>query len=609
MLKFFRRYNKAILMVGGSILMVIFLLPTTTSQLGGDGMSTAVAYADGQKVTVRDLQDAVRELQMLEAMNPGLVNGLGIGRNPEHWFLLVHEARRAGLIGGPKEARKDLPENVLDMLRASASETHVDQMLVNLRGVLRLISNSSVASVFSSRESVALGHKMLDTATLDIVLVSASKIGDSLPPPDEATLAAHFDKYRDTDPTAPESNGMGYRRPDAVQVEWLSIDRASIEAAFVPDPIEVNKYWRQNQTKFTGDFTTVKPQVETEYEKTQVDQALARMGDVLKRELFKSTAGLPADGNYKTLPADWAAKMPKLQVLAAQADAELRKQFPSLLQGPAYNANDGTWRSGSDLSRLPGVGFCFLDQGNGSRVMFSQLALMGRELAGPPLAGIQDNVVFGPLKDFRGSYFYVRVLASRKAGPPASIDEVRDAVARDVRTGQGLEKLKSEADQYRERAVADGMDQLAASLGGTVRAGVEVTGRMVRATAGSQSPDPSLDSPEVRDAIMALATKLDPKADAATIDAAARTVAVHSAKARGLVIAQVNRFRPMTTELFHASAPAISEFASREFDAESIIKAFSFERLRERHAYQVVDAKEKEESPETADKDAAPAGG
>lgn len=242
--------------------------------------------------------------------------------------------------------------------------------------------------------------------------------------------------------------------------------------------------------------------------------------------------------------------------------------------------------------------------------MFSQLALMGRELDGPPLAGIQENVVFGPLKDFRGSYYYFRVLASRKAGPPSGLDEVRDAAIRAVRTEQGLEKLKAETEQYRERAVADGMDALATSLGGTVRAGVEVTGQMVRATAGGQQPDPALDSPEVRDAIMGIATKLDPKADAATLDAAGRTVAIHSAKARGLVIAQVTRFRPMTSEVFHLSAAAINGFASRELDAASVIQSFSFDRLRERHAYKVVDAPDEEDAAsETAETEAAPAGG
>ncbi|MBL8745445.1 MAG: hypothetical protein JNK58_03720 [Phycisphaerae bacterium] len=609
MLKFLRRHNKIILMVGGSILMVLFLLPSTTRQLGQSGLSRAIAYVDGQKVTMSDLQEAVRELQMLEAINPGLVRGLGVERNPEHWLLLVHEARRAGMIGGPKDARKDLPANVIDMLRASASESRIDQMLANLRGVLRLISASSTASLFSSRESIALGHRMLDTASINVVVIPASKIGESLPPPTEADLAAHFEKYRDTDPTLPESLGVGYRRPDAVQIEWLSIDRSVIEASFTPDPIEVNKYWRQNQAKFTGEFAAVKAQVEIEYKKAQIDQALARVTDVIKRDLFKSTAGLPTDGAYKTLPPDWTSKMPPMSELSALADAELRKQFPSLSQGPTVVANDGTWRTGTDLSRLPNIGFAFIEQGNGSRLMFSQLALMTRELGGPPLAGVQDNIVFGPLKDFRGSYHYFRVLASRKAGPPASLDEVRDAVVRDVRASQALEKLKGEIEPYRERVIADGLDALAASLGTVVRSGVEVTGQMVRSTVGSQVPDATLDSPEVRDAVMNLARTLDPTIDAATLDPASRTVVVHSPKARGLVAAQITRFRPMSVELFHNSASEIADFASREFQAEGIVKAFSFDRLKQRHDYKVVDASEKKKKENTEAETPAPAAG
>jgi hypothetical protein len=609
MLKFLRRYNKAILMVGGSILMVLFLLPSTTNQIGQNMMNKAVAYADGRKVTVLDMQEAVREIEVLERLNPGLLQGLGVGRRPEHWYLLVHEARQAGLIGGPKEARKDLPQDMLDMMRASASESQMDRLLANVRGVLRLVSSSSAGSLYSSREAVLLGQKMFDTASVNIVVVPAGKIGESLPVPDEARLVEHFEKYKDTDPLS-DPMGIGYRRADAVQVEWLSIDRASIEAAFVPDPIEVNKYWRQNQAKFTGEFTAVKAQVEQEYERTQVDLALSRVADVLKRELFRSTSALPADGAYKALPADWSQKMPKLADLSALADAEMRKQFPSLTQGPTVTANDGVWRTGSDLSRLPAVGFSFLQQGNGGRLMFSQLALTMRELVGPSLFAVQENMVIGPLQDFRGSLFYFRVVASRKAGPPASLDEVREVVSRDVRTLDGFERLKSEKEQYRERAVADGLTKLAESAAVTVRQGVEVTGQMVRPIAGSQTPDQSLDEPEFREAIMALARRLDPKVDATTIDASLRTSVAASPRARGLIVGQIVRYRPMTVEQFRSNAEAIARFAAGELGGEGIISAFSYERLRERHDFKIVGGDEESESEaDVRQAEAAPAGG
>lgn len=597
MLKFLRRYNKAILMVGGSILMVLFLLPSTLQQGGASMMSRTVAHLDGRKLTIVDFQEAVREMEMIQRLNPGILTGLGVGRRPEHWLLLVHEATQAGLVGGPKEARKDVPQNTIDILRAAGSEAQVDRLLANLRGVMRLVSLASPAAVYSTREAVDLGHKMLDVATTDVFIVPASRIGESLPPPDDARLAAHFEKYRDTDPIAdPEKNpmGIGYRRPDAVQIEWLSVDRASIEAAYAPDPILVNKYWRQNQAKFTGDFAAVKTQVEAEFKKNEVDQAMLRLGDALKQRIFSSVSAFPVDGNYRTLPEDWPARMPKLSDLATLADAELRKHFPTLGQTASVMPNDGSWRTGSNLARLPGVGSSFLPQGSGGRLMLSQYALMGRELGGPASFGVQENMILGPLQDFRGSYFYFRVLASRKAGPPPSLDEVRDALVRDVRLLDGYEKLKAETDVYRERAIADGLAKVAESFSGAVRTGVEITGQMVRIAPGQASPDSTLDDPALRNAVMAAARTMDPKVEAPTSDAASRTVAVASEKARGLVMAQVVRYRPMTIELFRTSAPSIAEFAMRELDAESIIKAFSYERLCERHAFKIVGADEAE---------------
>jgi hypothetical protein len=603
MLKFLRRYNKAILMVGGSILMVLFLLPTTTQQLGQNVLSQAVAYIGGEKVTFMDLQRAAQQLQIIERLAPTFLERYQIDtRRPEHWLMLVHEARRAGMLGGPKEAWKEVPQAAADMIRASTpSPAAADSMVLELQGVARLIGVSNPAPVFSTREAVALGRRVLDVATLDLVLIPADKAAESLPAPDDARLTAHFEKYRDIVPGQPaEGNplGFGYRRPPAVQVEWMAIDRASVEAAYSPDAVEVYKFWSQNKTQWPGEFTDVKAQVESEFERRHVDQVMERVADALRRELFRSTSPLPGDGVFKSLPDDWGTKMPPFASLATIADAELRREFPSLTQGPSVMPNDGTWRTRDDLSRLPGVGFATLPFGAGTRIPFGDIAMMCRELAPQSTLGIQKGMVYGPLSDYRGSSFYFRVLDTRLPGPAESPAEVREAMIRDLKTLDGIDKLKFDAGAYKERAIADGLTAVANKETLFVRTGVEVTDKMVRVAANMGS-DVTLDTPEFRDAVMTLARALDPKVDATTLDPAGRTVSIVLNQARGLVVAQITRFRPMTIETFRTNARTVAESAASEFGVDLMNPAFTYDRLKERLGFKTIGDEPPDKKPES----------
>ncbi len=101
MLKFFRKYNKIILVVGCVVLMIAFLIQPVMSIFMPDPMKRVVGTVDGQKLTVRDLQAAEAQLQLYErGLRPiaMLVNTLSdpADRNL-HWLLIKREARAMGL--------------------------------------------------------------------------------------------------------------------------------------------------------------------------------------------------------------------------------------------------------------------------------------------------------------------------------------------------------------------------------------------------------------------------------------------------------------------------------------------------------------------------------
>ena len=98
MLKFLRQYNKYLLAIFGSILLLTWLVPsavTEFSRRSGAMNATWATLGDGEVLTVAQLQQAQRQLKALDAMGVPLLSSLGAERDPATWVLLVREARQA----------------------------------------------------------------------------------------------------------------------------------------------------------------------------------------------------------------------------------------------------------------------------------------------------------------------------------------------------------------------------------------------------------------------------------------------------------------------------------------------------------------------------------
>ena len=97
MFKLFRKYNRFLLAIFGSLLMVVFLIDMRggSSFFQPSQAKQAVGTADGQKITYGDLQQAQAELSVL---NRFPVMPLPVGKDDAlGWVLLMREANRLGL--------------------------------------------------------------------------------------------------------------------------------------------------------------------------------------------------------------------------------------------------------------------------------------------------------------------------------------------------------------------------------------------------------------------------------------------------------------------------------------------------------------------------------
>src|SRR5947207_9792431 len=109
MVKILRKYNKYILVVGGSLLMIAFLMPQAFQQLAGNREKQTYARMGDRKITYADIGRAEQEFHTLDRFSSMLVKQVIGAENSDHWFLLTTAAERAGFIAAGAEDAKDWP--------------------------------------------------------------------------------------------------------------------------------------------------------------------------------------------------------------------------------------------------------------------------------------------------------------------------------------------------------------------------------------------------------------------------------------------------------------------------------------------------------------------
>lgn len=293
MLRFFRKYQKILLAVGGTILLIIFLVPGAVTGMGGLSSRrgrTLATYqtvaGDKAKMTAGDLEQAQRDLQLLSEgiMLPSptgeprplvdVLLGVEVA-NAEHWFLLVHEAEELDLIGGWDDgeilatalgtvlAGQDQdplpPETVVEFMARNSgvgSMAAAQDALVRLQGVRRLTSLASPGQVSPARLAQVADNFLqrmdaqiavitpqiddeldeLEDPDADLAEAGGTEAADPIaeqpvaPPFSEDEIAQQFAAYAEFAPGEGE-RGFGYRHPDRVQLEWIAVTADSVREA------------------------------------------------------------------------------------------------------------------------------------------------------------------------------------------------------------------------------------------------------------------------------------------------------------------------------------------------------------------------------------------
>jgi hypothetical protein len=614
MIKKLQNYNRQILAAVSVLLLIVFLAPTAVTQCSQGGGSSDTAWArtsDG--TTLGDLQDMRAQLAVLEVMGGPVVGRLGASKSPEHWWLLVKEARDAGLVGGEGDGRTMLeesaarsgarPDDVLMQLASSARQQPqvVLDTLANLRGVERLVGLSVGNRRLSDARMRDAAREMLTNASCDVVVLDGAVATKALPidPPGEDRLAKLFEAGKDQ-PEGAGPGGIGYRIPDRVQLEWLVVPARDILAGLASDPalgpVELRKEFRRDPKAFgvtdaelapgalPPSYEAYAPKVRDAVERRLMKERAERIAGFVRDWNRAQMKDIPVEGGMANLPDDWKDRQPALKALAAELAQRFSVAMPQAADG-------GGWMTPTSIEGTPVVGAATTTE-YGRPMGIGAMVRAMRAFDPESRLPIQPGVI-GPVAVTPGDDVVVwRITAAEKAHPPASLDEVRAAVTRDAEVEARYEKLAGMADELGGKAAAEGLAQFATPYLSSVQpapmvhlANVQTLNQVGFRLPGSL-PKVGADADAIR-AVIRRALALPPGAIVNTLPDSDRIVVVPVESKRAVLVVRINDVTPLYAEDYGALAaqgrlyPAIMQDEpepdlARAFGRESMEKRLGF---------------------------------
>jgi len=625
MLRILRRYNKWILVIGGSLLMIAFLIPEAIQRLSQRSavMGGTWARTNDGDVTGADEMRLRDEMRVIGFLGDGTLGLPGFSRDPVHWYLLQHEATRAGLVGGRSDGFGSLQQMEAadpDAMPASAMlrelavqaqvpESVVMETLAKLNGVNRLIALHERSPRLSDRRIATAARGMLTSVDADLVVIDARSLSESSDyRPSDEELEAHLAMFGEKLPGSGRY-GFGYRLRDRVRIEWITVPnstiRRSVESSDRLSNIDLRKHRDLNLDLFprvapeahTGgsapapdDFDRVRPQVREHLLGLLAQERSQEIAKFMSDQLALPQRGLPRNGPFVVLPADWSSRQANMEELAAAVATQFRIDLP------IYRTSGATMIEPARIDTLPDLGNATTDRVGTSPMRPAQLVAEAKELGGSDLYAVQTGVALPAFRTPNGDLVIVRIRDADASRPPNSIDEVRDALVADVRALRAFEELLARIDSIRADALRDGLVPLARSFDTTVQSVARLRGaepqflqfgfRMTPSVPGLGQSEEAIAN--IIDAAIAL--PIDQPVSSLPEDR--RTIAFGVESRLSLAIARITGVAPLTSEEFTplreqgvvertVLTEDIAPLRERLFSRDALVERNGFRLLRE----------------------------
>jgi len=549
MLKFMRKYNKKLLAVATVFLTVAFFWSPNKS--GRTPHDIVIGKIGDEKITYAEVQGARNDWNLLkqnifipqqgqtgrtEYIPLAALLGLGddrtlqtIDSHESMFLLLLKEAQLMGVA---------IPQRDVDAVCQQVNVRLEDGRIVlasmdNL-GEERFLSVQQAVREFlmaaAARDRAAsvvkVSQPMIDNrlATqlqqikVQLIEVDAKDYMDKVPAPTAEQMQKQFDTYADV--LAPDATtvaatsdpaGFGYKLPDRVKLQYISISRDQAKAAVKASKtdydweVEAQGYYAKNRKLFPVTQPTSKPadpltldanarsstpttnpttRPYTEVREAVLNALIEPAVDKLVAQVAtKITATMASDyGTYRLAHGAAAAgASPATAPSAAPASssaapfdsfeylqklaADIQKEFKVL---PTVASLGESFLTRQQLEKLPGIGESYIEfQRN--FLPFADYALV---FAAPLHPNQRDALhlfeLSRPLLGMdRGTIYFFRLTAVDPAHRPGSQSEVAEQVAKDVKLTEAMKLAHAAAEEAMKAAQSSGMRQAAIGAGKT----------------------------------------------------------------------------------------------------------------------------------------------
>jgi hypothetical protein len=645
MLKFLRKYNTLILVVGGSLLMVVFLVPQAVEQIGRNPSNMPYAEIEGEIVSQQRFIEVSRDWQLVNQIAGEAVAIMQI-ESVDHWMLLLREAEKYGLIGGPTDGALSLnffadyvarsfvsnqmrtnpwffqnDEQVLQAVQSQSelarstmqqrlemqtssgrSEIVYYEALAKLRGVTRLLQTYTSLAGNSIPEIQLAAADLYDRVTVDLGVIPASAFKPDPTSLDADAVQAHFEQYRDVAPGEGEF-GFGYLLPDAVKYEWIRVNASAVLQSLEAEPADVFEYFRRNEADYgMQTYDEARARVRTDYLNSIARQRLGSIETAIGRERLRATQGLPRDSRnerYRIVPEDFTG--PSLETYAQVARDSSGLDGQALEDLVTITPATDEFRDFRAIATSP-LGATRYEITARETISLPQLLVRSsKEFEADERVDIQRGLLFGPVFNPVGGgvndLIFVRITEVREEGPAESIDQLEDRVRQDLATLRGYEELSERAETFRE-AFADGgfswFNQMAFAGSGDSRQFPDavIGNNTVQNFTGDELLE--LSATALPAGVIDRARTLDPRQPMEEYSADARTASVLMPQSLALGVATIKSFRPATFERLREGISQIEDEVTRTARGLSTQAPYTFASMEERLGFKRLDREDEE---------------
>jgi hypothetical protein len=168
MTKILRKYNKWLIAIFGSFLMVTFMLSGPQSCAQQDPARTVEGTLGGRTVRAKELATVSMEYESVKSIAPDLVQRQMNIRDGVHWLLLVTEAQRLGLVGNANDGR-----GMLDVLAQDMTPVMVMRQIfeeyrqTNPALAQQLLANPQIMNMLAEQRMRDLGKDAQDKLAVE----------------------------------------------------------------------------------------------------------------------------------------------------------------------------------------------------------------------------------------------------------------------------------------------------------------------------------------------------------------------------------------------------------------------------------------------------------